>query len=53
MVVPGPARVDFCLENIVRLGLAQQEALDAPSDWLVAYVLLDGKAVLGGNHEWA
>ena len=32
------------------IGLAQQEALDAPSDWLVGYVLLDGKAILGGNH---
>ena len=42
--------VDFCIENVARLGLAQQEALDAPSDQLVAYVLLDGEAVLGGNH---
>ena len=50
MVVPDPARVDFCIENVAHLGLAQQEALDATSDWLVAYVLLDGKAVLGGNH---
>ena len=41
-----------CVEvkNVAHLGLTQQEALDAPSDWLVAYVLLDGKAVLGGNH---
>ena len=44
------APVDFCVENVARLGLAQQEALDAPSDRLVAYVLLDGEAVLGGNH---
>ena len=50
MAVPDPARVDFCVENVARLGLAQQEALDAPSDRLVAYVLLDGEAVLGGNH---
>ena len=27
-----------------------QEALDTPSVLLVAYVLLDGQAVLGGNH---
>ena len=50
MAVPDPARVDFCVENVALLGLAQQEALDAPSDKLVAYVLLDGEAVLGGNH---
>ena len=50
MAVPDPARVDFCVENVARLGLAQQEALDAPSDRLVAYVLLDGEVVLGGNH---
>ena len=50
MAVSNPARVDFCVENVARLGLAQQEALDAPSDRLVAYVLLDGEAVLGGNH---
>ena len=50
MAVPDPARVDFCVENVARLGLAQQEALDAPSDRLVAYVLLAGEAVLGGNH---
>ena len=50
MAVPDPARVDFCVENVARLGLAQQEAVDAPSDRLVAYVLLDGEAVLGGNH---
>ena len=50
VAVPDPARVDFCIENVARLGLAQQEALDAPSDRLVAYVLLDGEAVLGGNH---
>ena len=46
MTVPDPARVD----NVARLGLAQQEALDALSDQLVANVLLDGEAVLGGNH---
>ena len=50
MVVPDPARVDFCVENVARLGVAHQEALDAPSDRFVAYVLLDGEAVLGGNH---
>ena len=50
MAVLDPARVDFCVENVACLGLAQQEALDAPSDRLVAYVLLDGEAVLGGNH---
>ena len=36
------------IENVACL--TQQEALDAPSDRLVAYVLLDGEAVLGGNH---
>ena len=50
MAVPDPAHVDFCIENVARHGLAQQEALDTPSDQLVAYVLLDGEAVLGGNH---
>ena len=50
MAVPVPASVDFCIENVALLGLAQKEALDAPSDRLVSYVLLDGKAVLGGNH---
>ena len=50
MAVLGSARVDFCVKNVARLGLAQQEALDAPSDRLVVYVLLDGEAVLGGNH---
>ena len=50
MVVPDPAHVDFCNKNVARLGLAQQEALDAPSDRLVAYVLLDGESVLDGNH---
>ena len=50
MAVPDPARVDFCIENVAHLGLTQQEALDAPSDRLVVYVLLDGEAVLGGNH---
>ena len=51
MAVPDPAHVDFCVENVARLCLTQQEALDAPSDRLVAYVLLDGEAVLGGNHS--
>ena len=50
MAVPDPAHVDFSIENVARLGHTQQEALDAPSDRLVAYVLLDGEAVLGGNH---
>ena len=50
MAVPDLACVDCCVENVARLGLAQQEALHAPSDRLVAYVLLDGEAVLGGNH---
>ena len=50
MAVPDPACVNFCVEDVARLGLAQQEALDAPSDRLVAYVLLDGEAVLSGNH---
>ena len=48
MAVHDPARVDFCIKNVACL--TQQEALDAPSDRLVAYVLLDGEAVLGGNH---
>ena len=43
MAVPDPARVDFFVK----------EALDAPSDRLVAYVLLDVEAVLGGNHALA
>ena len=50
VAVLDPARLDFCVENVAHLGLAQQEALDAPSDRLVVYVLLDGNAVLGGNH---
>ena len=50
MAVPDPARVDFCVEDVAHLGLAQQEALDAPSVRLVRYVLLDGEAVLCGNH---
>ena len=50
MAVPDLAHVDFCVKNVASLGLAQQEALDAPSDWLVWYVLLYGEAVLGGNH---
>ena len=49
-MVLDPARVNFCVENEARLGLAQQEALDAPSDQLVAYVLLDGEAIPGGDH---
>ena len=44
-----PAGVDFCVEHVAYLCLAQQEALDAPLDWLVAYELLDGEAVLGGS----
>ena len=51
MAVLDLAHVDFCVKNVASLGLAQQEALDAPSDWLVTYVLLDGEVVLGGNHE--
>ena len=43
------AGVDFCIEDISCLGLAHQEALDAPYDQLVDYVLLGGKAVLGQN----
>ena len=50
MAVLDPASLDFCVENVAHLGLAQQEALDAPSDRLVVYVLLDGNVVLGGNH---
>ena len=50
MAVLDPASVDFCAENVARLGLAQQEAVDAPSHRLVVYVLLDGETVLGGNH---
>ena len=50
MAILDPARVYFCVENVARLGLAQQKALDAPSDQLVSYVLLVGEAVLGGNH---
>ena len=50
MAVLDPACVDFCVENVAHLGLAQQEALDAPSDRLVVYVLLNGEAVPGGNH---
>ena len=49
MAVLDPACVDFSIENVARLGLTQQEALDALSDGLVAYILLDGEAVLGGN----
>ena len=49
-MVLDPAHVDFCIENVARLGLTQQEALDASSERLVENVLLDGKAVLGGNH---
>ena len=50
MWIQGQAGVDFCLEDVSCLGLAQQEALDAPSDQLVMFVQLEGKAVLGGNH---
>ena len=50
MVVLGLAHVHFCVENVAHLGLAQHEALDAPSDRLVAYLLLECKVVLGGNH---
>ena len=50
MAVLDLAHVNFCIKNVACLGLTQQEALDAPSDWLVVYVLLDGKADLGGNH---
>ena len=50
MAVLDPAGVDFCVENGACLGLTQQEALDAPSDRLIAYVLLHGAALLGGNH---
>ena len=41
---------DFCFGEVACLFLAQQEALDAPSDWLVVYVLLDGEAVISGKH---
>ena len=44
------AGVDFCVEDVACLGLAQQEAIDAPSEQLVTYVLLDGKAIVGGNY---
>ena len=50
MAVLDPACVDFCIKNVALLGLTQQEALDAPSDWLVKCILLDGEAVLGLNH---
>ena len=50
MAVIDPPCFDFCVENVACLGLAQQEALDAPSDRLVAYVLLNGEAILGGYH---
>ena len=50
VAVLDPAHVDFCVENVSHLGLAQKEALDAPSDRLVSYVLLDGEAVIGDNH---
>ena len=48
VVVLPPAGADFYIEEVACLGLAQQEALDAPSDQLVMYVLLE--VVLGGNH---
>ena len=41
---------DTQTEVLVARGAPEQEALDAPSDRLVAYVLLDGEAVFGGNH---
>ena len=50
MAVLDSVCVDFCVDNVARLGHAKQEALDAASDRLVAYVLLDGQAVLGGNN---
>ena len=34
------------IQDVVCLGLAKQEALDAPSDWLVAYILLGGNYAL-------
>ena len=46
MLVVDPARVDFCIKNVARFGLTQQDAI---SDRLVVYVLLDGDAVLGGS----
>ena len=50
MAVLDLASVDFCVEYVACLDLAQQEALDAPSNPLVTYVLLYCEAVLGGNH---
>ena len=50
---PAGEHVDFCIEYVACLGLAQQEkikAIDGPTFRLVVYVLLDGEAVLGGNH---
>ena len=47
---PSPGLCRFLRQECSRLGLAQQEALDAPSDRLVAYVLLYGEGVLCGNH---
>ena len=42
------ARVDFCIENVARLGLAQQEALDAPSDRLSRMYCLMARRFLVG-----
>ena len=42
--------VDFGIKDAAFLGLAQQEALDALSDWLVVYVLLNGKVIGGWYH---
>ena len=49
MAVLYPAGVDFCVEYVACLGVAQQEALDASTDRLVTYVLLDFTAILGEN----
>ena len=45
-----PVGVDISIEDEACLGIAQQEALDAQTDRLVLYVLLDVKAVLGQKH---
>ena len=48
MVVLDPARVDFCIENVARLGLAQQEALDAHLTGLShMYCLMAGRFLVG------
>ena len=36
------ASADFCVKDVACLGPTQQEPLDAPSDWLVTYALLEG-----------